>query len=180
MSEQLQTDLAIEAAAIADVPQLVAVHLDAEIHRFPNKVGSQSELPTASEVKTFHNNNNSDIRFTRLYEQSILHNPHEIVQTVKLGSLIVGFSLYNSRTHWLGSLYIAPKFQGLGIGTLLLQNCLRSAEGSPMSLWTSDQTPSVAFYTKHGFSIDGPAPLSSCPQITPSKKLPLISMTHPG
>jgi len=60
---------------------------------------------------------------------------------------------------WVHSLYVAPEVQGHGVGSALLRHAsdrLLEAGCHHAYLWVfADNTPSISFYTRHGWTPDG-------------------------
>jgi ribosomal protein S18 acetylase RimI-like enzyme len=60
---------------------------------------------------------------------------------------------------WIHSLYVAPEAQGHGVGSALLRHAsdrLLEAGCHRAYLWVfADNTPSISFYTRHGWTPDG-------------------------
>lgn len=64
---------------------------------------------------------------------------------------LVGFSL--SRNGWLNHLFVAPEWRSRGVGSALLSRVL-SVTATPVDLWAfARNTPALAFYERHGFSV---------------------------
>lgn len=171
-------DVSIEAATIDHVPDLVSIHLASEQSRFPENVDPEISLPTLAEIQHYHQQSDLATRSRLQNERDILHQPHKDVRIARIGRTIVGFSSYDNSVNDLNSLYVLPEFHGYGIGSTLLQQCLETADRRPTRVITSMHTPSVGFYLRRGFAIDGPVPPEICPQVTPAKRLPLINMIY--
>jgi GNAT superfamily N-acetyltransferase len=71
---------------------------------------------------------------------------------------VVGFEA-RGEDGWVHSLYVAPSAQGSGLGSRLLSSAtaeLATAGCRRGLLWVfADNTPSVAFYARHGWTPDG-------------------------
>lgn len=74
------------------------------------------------------------------------------------GFALVKFEKWNRRT-WLTHLYIAPKYKGRGIGTVLLDRSINHARwNGGRGIWLETQNvnyPAIHFYLKAGFRFCG-------------------------
>lgn len=78
--------------------------------------------------------------------------PHAVVG-------FAGFRLEADGAGYVGSLYVSPRFQGGGVGRLLLgeaEKGLRESGARTARLWVfADNAPSRAFYARQGWRPDG-------------------------
>ena len=62
----------------------------------------------------------------------------------------------------LYAIYVLPELWGRGLGSLLLERMISGFLAStPITLWVlEDNTPAIAFYSRHGFAPDGVSKLA--------------------
>ena len=127
--------ISIEGAHLADIPTITEVHLSAEQSIYPDS-DHHIALPSREEVEEYHTLSNMPERWRVAREREIFYEPHKNIQVARFGRAIVGFSVYDSYTNWLNALYVAPEYQGYGIGSTLLKSCLQTAGQNPTKLLT--------------------------------------------
>lgn len=171
-------DTIVTPATAADLASIVDIHIRAEQSRFPTEVEPGLPLPTFAEIRSFHDRTNLAGRTRLINERAIACQEGKHVRVARIGETIVGFSKYDSADNYLDALYVVPEAQGQQIGSLLLRGCLDMAGSKPTRLITSLHTPSVVFYERHGFTIAGAVEAERCPQVTATKRLPLINMVY--
>lgn len=169
--------ISIEGAHLADVPTITDVHLIAEQSIYPDS-DHHIALPSREEVEEYHALSNMSERWRVAREREIFYEPHKNIQVARFGRAIVGFSVYDSYTNWLNSLYVAPEYQGYGIGSMLLKSCLRTAGQNPTKLLTVEHSAAVNFYKKHGFTTGELAPKGRHTPINDVSHIPLIGMIY--
>jgi ribosomal protein S18 acetylase RimI-like enzyme len=76
--------------------------------------------------------------------------PNNEMHVAEAGGQVVGFIAFAGG--WVNHLYVAPPFQGRGVGTRLL--ALAKAAGPALQLWAFEaNTPAIAFYARQGFRV---------------------------
>jgi ribosomal protein S18 acetylase RimI-like enzyme len=178
MLEQIPI-ITIQEATPAHIDDIVRIHCAAEVSIYPR--GEQSSAPgspSAEEIEDYHFDTDFMARARTARERDIFHDRYKQLHVARLGEIIVGFSKYDAQTNWLDSLYIAPDYQGYGIGSRLLRRCLDAAGPEPTKLLTVDQSAAVDFYRKHGFTTGEGAPQNRRTPISDSKHIPLIGMVY--
>lgn len=177
MSEQLQTSIHLEPATLYDVSDIVNLHYESEVNQFA-EVEQHPQLPTRNEIATHYVSHGFHNHFANTRKREIAEQAGAATTVARLGAQIVGFSVYEHSKNWLTALYIATDYQRAGIGSLLLGHLLAAAGNKPTRLQTVQHTPAVAFYTKHGFTVQDTVPTEQCPRITATKRLPLVTMRY--
>lgn len=169
--------IVLEEAVIGDAAEITAVHIGAERSIYPD-VERHHALPTLEEIEEYHDEGNFADRWRKSHEREIFYEPHISVQVARLGKAIVGFSTYDSQINWLNSLYVAPEYQGFGIGSRLLKSCLHAAGPNPTKLLTVEHSSAVGFYRQHGFISGESAPKGRQTRVNSVSHIPLIGMIY--
>jgi len=92
-----------------------------------------------------------------------LTSERETILVTSQGNTVCGVTRFtgegNGKDGAIFSLYVSPKAQGQGLGTLLLEaayNTLRDRGAQSVTLWVfAGNTPSIAFYHGRGWVPDG-------------------------
>jgi ribosomal protein S18 acetylase RimI-like enzyme len=177
MIDRHHVPIILEEACVADVSEITEVHLSAEQSIYPD-TEQHFALPALEEIEEYHTAGNASERWRAAREREIFYDHHKRIQVARLGGAVVGFSVYDSQINWLNSLYVAPEYQGYGIGSRLLKNCLQTAGANPTRLLTVEHSAAVDFYKKHGFTLGESAPKRRRTRVNTTIYIPLIGMIY--
>ncbi|ASA57303.1 N-acetyltransferase [Vibrio gazogenes] len=116
----------------ADIDQILAIWLSASIqaHNFIEAAFWQSKIGEMRDVYI-------PASETRVYTAD--------------GKIVGFYSLYENN---LAAIFVAPNSQGKGVGALLLDDAKNRREQLQLTVY-KDNTPSIRFYEKNGFSLLG-------------------------
>lgn len=177
MTDRYHIPIVLEEAQAADVSEITEVHVRSEQSIYPD-TDEHFALPTLEEIEDYHTAGNMPERWRATREREIFYDHHKKIQVARLGKAIVGFSIYDRQINWLNSLYVAPEYQGYGVGSRLLKDCLETAGSNPTRLLTVEHSAAVDFYQKHGFTTGELAPKGRRTRVNNVSHIPLIGMIH--
>lgn len=177
MTDRYYMPIVLEEAQAADVSEITEVHVRAEQSIYPD-TDEHFALPTLEEIEDYHAAGNMPERWRAAREREIFYDLHKKIQVARLGQAVVGFSIYDTQINWLNSLYVAPEYQGYGVGSKLLKDCLETAGSNPTRLLTVEHSSAVDFYKKHGFATGERAPRGRRISVNNMSHIPLIGMIY--
>lgn len=179
--------ISIALADYPDIPGIIDVHATSFVETYRSEALSEPKLETDQDYlsrKTLEH-----FVFRSDFLERMVANGRERIDNQSEANCtlvarhhdrIVGFShtTIEGNQSTVNALYILPQYQRRYIGQTLIRGLLDNTTVQKIDLAVVKDTPAIAFYRYHGFTITETIPEEKCPQMKPGKWLRLLKMVR--
>lgn len=146
-------EVTIQPAAVANLPDIIAVHKAAYAKAYINpNLGITEQLLYDHVYDEQYDRPSFGARLDEYHSERSIRDASTRYVAAWLGTTIVGFAttLRKEPGGFLDGLYIHPDHQGTGVGRLLLRDAEAFA-GGPLWLYVVEHAPAFGFYVSQGY-----------------------------